>query len=502
MEVDDDDDAMDVDTPPQQPVLAPRRSTAGGGGGGSGGGTAAYADALWPLIAPAPQPPPISLGKVYRPVKLTEERPEAPALQYAVPTERTVMPPRARQTAMTVLPPGMHVRGASFLECVAHNNSWHAMSPEETLKHLAANELVESIQQNRSRRDAAAATAVLDKARSDTHYTRMATIDAGNINKMAPKNLSALTREELDKELHEQEVQFFMNNPLPSDDSDVDVDSDDDDVAEAVGGIGGGSSSSMRGPGDFPCLQRLYQVNGKAYRQRHETMRDASMAGHRDIEVVKKSHNDLMCQPLIGRTTFRGCSRGNACICADMPRRLGAVDLAYVCREYLTPKALLAWNDRRARGMPVSLENDGPIGLCYHDLKAAVSGQIHEVIRHKQTPVEPLNPFSVRVGQGEYAAELCWDSMASDTNSPTGISGRFPMHLNNCLQHVSKTIGGLVITYLAEVNADFQPRLSQANMCLGTSSPLGCCRRVAPPSYCILMYVFFCRHVQVPTHMQ
>jgi hypothetical protein len=64
-----------------------------------------------------------------------------------------------------------------------------------------------------------------------------------------------------------------------------------------------------------------------------------------------------------------------------------------------------------------------------------------------------------------------------NTNTATGISGHFPQHLNICLQYVPKSIPGQPqFFYLAEVNADFQPRLSQANMCLGTSSPLGMLR--------------------------
>lgn len=396
-------------------------------------------------------------GKIYRPNTATEERPEPMGIQYALPTERTVLPNRARQTDMTLLPAGMPVRGGSFLECMAHNNSWHVTSPDETLRHMAANELIEKIQQGSAKLNAERARLALEKAQSETNYARIGTLDSGHINKMTPKSLSSVTQDVLDKELRDQEVKFFMDDPMPSDDSD----SDNDEANE-------------RGPGDYPCLKRLYDVNGKAYLRRYEMLRDASPAGHPDVEIVNKSHNDLMCQRLVGQHTYRYCSKELACICVDMANRLGSPEIAYKGREYKTPKELLAWDERRRKGLEVSIKNDGAVGLCYHDLKAAVHDRLSDVVRSKETAPEIVNPFAVRVGEGEYASEVCWSPVDSTINAALGISGRFPQHLNNCIQYVPKHMpGGQMSTYLAEVNADFQPRLSQANMFLGTSSPLG-----------------------------
>jgi len=436
-----------------------------------GGGGTKEEDNFFPLPSsaeakkPRKRKPKAVAGKVYRPNSLTEERPETLAIQYTTSNERTVLPSRARQTDMTLLPPGMHVHGGSFLELPAHNNSWHTMSPEETLKHLAADELIETIQQSKEQINAERAQSALDKARSETNYSRMATMDAGHINKLTPKNLSSVTREVLDKELKDQEVSFFMYDPLPSDDEmddamDIDSTTDNKEHVHLRG--------TLRPPGDYLILRRLYDVNGDAYVRRNETLRDASMAGHRDIEIVNKSHNDYMSQPLIGRTSFRTCSKGDACVCLVMAQKLGQPDIGYRGREYLTPNALTAWNERRKHSIPVSVENDGPVGLCYHDLKAAVDKRLNDIVRNKETPPETVNPFTVRIGMGEYAQQICWGPVDSNINAAVGISGWFPMHLGNCLQYVPKENStGRTITYLAEVNADFQPRLSQANMCLG-----------------------------------
>jgi len=349
----------------------------------------------------------------------------------------------------------MYVRGAALLELHAHNNSWHTMSPDETLKHLASNDIVASIQTTKQQINAAIARENLDKAQSDTNYARMATMDAGHINKLTPKYLSNATHETLAKELHDQEVEFFADDPLPDDAG------DDIEAAE-------------RKPEDFPILQRMWQVHGKAYLRRFETLRDASKAGHRDIEIVNKSFNDMMCYPLIGRTTYRHCSLGDGCICTTEALRLGQPDIRYVGREYKTPRELTAWNERRSKGYPVTVDNDGPVGLCYHDIKKAVNQRLNSGTRGLGVYPEPANPFAVRVGKGEYATEVCWGAVDSNTNTPSGVTGRFPQFLTICLQYVTKTLPGQAqFTYLAEVNADFQPRLSQANMCLGTSSPLG-----------------------------
>lgn len=420
-------------------------------------------------IDPPPDPPPplgnkkknTPKGKVYRPNSLVAERPEKLAIQYMLPPNREVLPPRARQTELTLLPVGMHVRGGSFLECVAHNNSWHTSSASETIKHMAANELTDSIQESKARLNAELAQATLNKARAETNYSRMATLDLGNINKITPKNLSGVTHEQLEKELHEQEVKFFMDDPLSS--------SDDDESSEE-------DASPDSSPLDVPIFRRLYDVNGTAYLRRNEVLRDASMAGHRDIEIVNKSHNDFMCHPLVPPTTYRYCKLVNACICRSEADKLGTPDVGYIGREYLAPKKLQAWQNRRAKGIPVSVQNDGPIGLCYHDWKVAVNERLHECLKFKDTLPESIQPFAVIVGKGEYAADVCWNPIDSTTNVATGVTGRFPMYLNICLQYVPKTLDGRTFTYLAEINADFQPRLSQANMCLGTSSPLGCCR--------------------------
>ncbi len=395
-------------------------------------------------------------GKIYRPNTATEERPEPTGIQYALSTERIVLPTRARQTDVTLLPAGMPVRGGSFLECMAHNNSWRVTSPDETLRHMAANELIEKIQQGSAKLNAERARLALDKAQSETNYARMGTLESGHINKMTPKSLSAVTQDVLDKELREQEVKFFMDDPMPSDDSDDEQGPDD------------------RGPGDYPCLKRLYEVNGAAYLRRYETLRDAGPAGHRDIEIVNKSHNDLMCQRLVGQHQYRYCSKELACISVDMANRLGSPEIAYRGREYKTPKELTAWDERRRKGLEVSIKNDGPVGLCYHDLKAAVHDRLSDVVRSKGTSPEIMNPFSVRVGEGEYASEVCWSPVDSPINAAVGISGRFPQHLNICIQYVPKHMpSGQMSVYLAEVNADFQPRLSQANMFLGTELAAG-----------------------------
>lgn len=392
--------------------------------------------------------------KTYRPMSAVANRPDPVPVQYSLPTDREVFPPTHRQTEDTLLPAGMAVRGASFLEGHAITNRWSSMSASETIKHLASNELIQTIQQSKSRINSAKAQAAMEHARTISNYSRLSSIETGFLNKITPKALTAeLDAEGLDREFRAEAVRFFEDDPMSE--------SDDEESQESEG------EGSFRSPGDYAILRRLFDVNGQAFLRRNEHRRDATAAGHRDIPLVNKSHNDMMCYRPAPNSNRRRCRRGNACLCLTTAQKLGQPDIGYIGLEYLTPDGLVAWNARRAKGIPISEEADGPVGYCYHDWKYVINDRLHDALKHKETPPEGIEPFNVIVGEGEYAPDVCWGSVDSTTNMNTGLSGRFPMFLNTFLQYGPKTAEGRSFIYLQEVNSDFQPRLSQANMCLG-----------------------------------
>jgi hypothetical protein len=218
-------------------------------------------------------------------------------------------------------------------------------------------------------------------------------------------------------------------------------------------------------PSAYPMFQHFLDQHGDAFRARHALMRDAAgTMPHPEQEVVTRAYLQPFRLPPDPGSERRPCCLGGLCRFMWLAETEARPDWGYVAREFKLPSQEAEWVKRRARGVPVSDEADGPPGPCIDCILYAMTAKYYFELRERRPHILPVNTFTVLVGEGEYARDVML--LLEVDGYPTGIVGNVPAYKTSWRQY--DTLPGSERSVLREVHMDFQSSLSQANACLGS----------------------------------
>ncbi len=394
--------------------------------------------------------------------------------------DRKVLPTRERQNGVTLsTTPGLRGQailnsddgGAdpplySMMQLLAHNNTWYRAPVHDSLRVVAAQELIADINALHMKPDpvhqgrSASAHALradelgirfvhegFGSFSSNTTNT-VATLEAHSMQplteKMAGATMKASERaamlSERDRQL--RMVAFFDDDPL------------DDDIDPA------NAEPYGMEPGKYRMLQNLKLNVGERFENRHNTQRDfGENMPRRSQETIDGPRCAELRFPAHGH--WRGCRRGDLCIVHQMAKRIGRPDFGYRQREYMSLKKEAEYVKRRRDGIPISDEVDGPANLCFDDIIFACTMYYNQVMACKRAPREAFNPFTV--ADGVYARDYL---IPQEEGKSTGIEGNVPQFLANTRQFEKRALpDGREVSYYADRGAVFRPSLSEANTC-------------------------------------
>ncbi len=126
-------------------------------------------------------------------------------------------------------------------------------------------------------------------------------------------------------------------------------------------------------PAFYKGLRNLEANLGERYKDRHETQRSmGERAPRTKVVLTARRRLDELRFPAHGH--FRGCRRGAQCIVQTRANATGRPDLGYTEREYQSLDQEKAFLERRAQGLPITVELDGEVDLCVDDWLYLLSG--------------------------------------------------------------------------------------------------------------------------------
>jgi hypothetical protein len=374
--------------------------------------------------------------------------------------DRDVIPPRERQIAQTLTDtPGLTHEtssGHAIVDLLGHNNAWYLGTPEETLRAVAAPELVEDLHALHTKLDA---TSVKQQhgirfvhpelgSFSTNTTTRAQMLEERALRPpetpAVPKIKKAAERMQalyvMDYETRKR--RFFQLDPL----------NDEGPQSEPYGAK----------PEQYRGLLNLKENLGFRFASRADLQRSlGETVPRKEIFVITRERAIELRFPAHG--PFRGCRLGDMCIVHLQARIQGVPENGYCEREYLSLDEERAQLERRHRlKLPASDELDGPAQLCFDDLIYAYSNEFHLNAQPKRAPRECVNIFTM--ADGVYDASYLIP--AGEAGRSTGIEGRVPQFLPHTRMWTKRTLpDGKSVSYWEDTAPAFEGRLSQKNTC-------------------------------------
>ncbi len=397
--------------------------------------------------------------------------------------ERRALPPRERQNARSLsatpgLPPQYEDEESlgSTYSLLVHSNAFYQGNPEETLHAIAAPDLVTDLMALQMAkpliptRDAAVTAPVTNEKHMRYVHPEYGSFASNPTTAVAIFEQRGLVRDILHPDDKDGDD---ATNPLPTKASERHEALHEHDRQERkvrffdldpLGPVAMGEEEPYgMAPGQYKGLQNLKTNEGERFDERADQQyylgEDAS---HAKMEMLDTLRTEELRMPA-SSGPWRGCRRGDRCIVMIVSAKQGQPEVGYVEREYMTRDKEKLYLERRAHGVPISVENDGRVGLCLDDLLYGITSSFHRNAMVKRAPREALHTFMAK--EQTYAREYCLPNIDAGA---TGIFGLVPQFLVNTRQFEKRKLpNGEVINYWADVGSVFRPSLSEANTCLG-----------------------------------